>query len=300
MRALAKDSAAPERWEGAIALSRLVTVLRAITPSESSCRTSTWVRKHCATRSAVFRVLSLVGGNLGRCTQERPAENGKVQQWDSASRKSLFPIVNCNEEQVNTFVLSSIQLMATSRRVLIFADSDNTVIAAQSFNRKLDWLKIRDYLADPSEGREIIEMVIYVGLPPARERFEEQRKTKEKFIYWARSNGFLVVTREGKAKGDEYESNVDIVMAMDAVELALEMRPDIVVLVTGDSDFAYLAEKLRRRGMRVEVASVEQSLGNELKNAANSTVDLIEIFDKFEPQNNGQNHYRIGNTNLFD
>jgi len=89
-------------------------------------------------------------------------------------------------------------------------------------------------------------------------------------------------------------------MAMDAVELALEIRPDIVVLVTGDSDFAYLAEKLRRRGMRVEVASVEQSLGNELKNAANSTVDLIEIFDKCEPQNNTQNHYRIGNTNLFD
>lgn len=110
----------------------------------------------------------------------------------------------------------------------------------------------------------------------------------------------MVVTREGKAKGDEYESNVDIVMAMDAVELALEIRPDIVVLVTGDSDFAYLAEKLRRRGMRVEVASVEQSLGNELKNAANSTVDLIEIFDGFERQNNGQNHYRIGNTNLFD
>ncbi|NJK77060.1 MAG: NYN domain-containing protein [Oscillatoriales cyanobacterium RU_3_3] len=190
--------------------------------------------------------------------------------------------------------------MALSRRVLIFADSDNTVLAAQSFNRKLDWLKIRDYLADPSEGREIIEMVIYVGLPPDRERFAEQRKNKEKFIYWGKRNGFLVVTREGKAKGDEYESNVDIVMAMDAVELALEMRPDIVVLVTGDSDFAYLAEKLRRRGIRVEVASVEQSLGNELKNAANSTVDLIEIFDSFEPQNNSQDLYRIGNASLFD
>lgn len=59
-------------------------------------------------------------------------------------------------------------------------------------------------------------------------------------------------------------------MAMDAIELALEMKPDIVVLVTGDSDFAHLAEKLRRRGMRVEVASIEQSLGNDLKNAANS------------------------------
>ena len=237
---------------------------------------------------------------LAGLVEKLPRNQRRSLHEAMSGRKPLFPRVNCNGEEVNTFVLSSIQLMATSRRVLIFADSDNTVIAAQSFNRKLDWLKIRDYLADPSEGREIIEMVIYVGLPPARERFEEQRKTKEKFIYWARSNGFLVVTRESKAKGDEYESNVDIVMAMDAVELALEIRPDIVVLVTGDSDFAYLAEKLRRRGMRVEVASVEQSLGNELKNAANSTVDLIEIFDKFEPQNNTQNHYRIGNTNLFD
>ncbi|MGA9377273.1 MAG: NYN domain-containing protein [Phormidium sp.] len=190
--------------------------------------------------------------------------------------------------------------MVTARQVMIFADSDNTFLAAQSFNRKIDWLKIRDYLANPAEGRELIEMVLFVGLPPARERFEEQRKTKEKFIYWAKNSGFLVVTKEGKTKGEEYENNIDIVMAMDALELALEVRPDIVVLVTGDSDFAYLAEKLRRRGMRVEVASVEQSLGNELKNAASSTIDLIEIFDSFEQQNNNQTYYRIGNANIFD
>ena len=190
--------------------------------------------------------------------------------------------------------------MTTARRVMIFADSDNTFLAAQSFNRKIDWQKIRDYLADPTEGRELIEMVIFVGLPPARERFEEQRKTKEKFIYWAKSSGFLVVTKEGKNKGDDYEANIDIVMAMDALELALEVRPDIVVLVTGDSDFAYLAQKLRKRGMRVEVASVEQSLGNDLKNAASSVIDLIEVFDSFDQQNNNQNYYRIGNANVFD
>ncbi len=190
--------------------------------------------------------------------------------------------------------------MKSNRRVLILADSDNTFISAQSFNRKVDWQQIRDYLADPDEGRELIEMVIYVGLPPARERFLEQRKTKEKFIYWAKSHGFLVVPKEGKAKGEDFETNIDIVMAMDAVELALEIQPDIVVLVTGDSDFAYLAEKLRRRGIRVEVASVEQSLGNELKMAANSVVDLVELFDRFEQQKNNKKHYRIGTLKLFD
>ena len=190
--------------------------------------------------------------------------------------------------------------MRTTRRVLILADSDNTFLAAQSFNRKIDWLKIRDYLADPEEGRELIEMVIYLGLPPAKERFEEQRKTKEKFAYWARRNGFLVVAKEGKAKGNDYENNIDVVMAMDSIELALEIKPDIVVLVTGDSDFGYLAQKLRRRGIRVEVASVEQSLGNELKNSANSVVDLIEVFDQFDQQKNSQDYHRIGSVNLFD
>ena len=52
--------------------------------------------------------------------------------------------------------------------------------------------------------------------------------------------------------------------------------------------------------MRVEVASVEQSLGNDLKLAANSIVDLIEVFDTLEQQNNQQSFHRIGHTNIFD
>lgn len=190
--------------------------------------------------------------------------------------------------------------MKITRKVMIFADSDNITIAAQSFNRKLDWQKIRDYLANPEEGRELVEMVIYIGLPPARERFEEQRKSKEKLVYWAKSNGFVVVTKEGKAKGNEFETNIDVVMAIDALEFALEVRPDIVVLLTGDSDFAYLVAKLRRRGIRVEVAAIGQTLGNELKNSANSFIDLIPVFDQFNPQNNNQTYHPIGNTNIFN
>jgi uncharacterized LabA/DUF88 family protein len=89
-------------------------------------------------------------------------------------------------------------------------------------------------------------------------------------------------------------------MAMDAIELALEIHPDIIVLVTGDSDFAYLARKIRRRGIRIEVASVEQSLGSELKNSANSVIDLISIFDEFNPQKPNQEYSRIGHNSIFD
>jgi hypothetical protein len=33
-------------------------------------------------------------------------------------------------------------------------------------DRKLDWLRLRDYLAHADRGRELMEMVIYAGLPP--------------------------------------------------------------------------------------------------------------------------------------
>jgi len=71
-------------------------------------------------------------------------------------------------------------------------------------------------------------------------------------------------------------------MAIDAVELSVEMRPDVVVLVTGDADFAHLALQLRRRGIRVEVASVAQNLGSALKASANEIIDLDPLFNSFE------------------
>jgi uncharacterized LabA/DUF88 family protein len=71
-------------------------------------------------------------------------------------------------------------------------------------------------------------------------------------------------------------------MAIDALELSVEMQPDVVILVTGDTDFAHLAIKLRRRGIRVEVASVTQNLGNILRSAANEVIDLAPLFRTFE------------------
>jgi hypothetical protein len=71
-------------------------------------------------------------------------------------------------------------------------------------------------------------------------------------------------------------------MAIDALELSIEMRPDVVILVTGDADFAYLATKLRRHGIRVEVASVAANLGNILRSAANDVIDLAQLFRTFD------------------
>ncbi len=167
------------------------------------------------------------------------------------------------------------------RRVLIFVDESNVTSSAKAANRKLDWLKLRDHLV---RERELIEMVVYAGLPPAMAEWQTERDKKNKFLFWLRSNGFLVVEKDGSpGDGTHYKANVDVLMAIDGVELSVQMQPDVVVLVTGDADFSHLALHLRRRGIRVEVASVAQNLGAGLKTSATEVVDLAPLLATFDP-----------------
>jgi uncharacterized LabA/DUF88 family protein len=168
-------------------------------------------------------------------------------------------------------------------RLLVLVDESNVGSSVRTAGRGLDWLKLREFLAGPETGRDLIEMVVYAGLPPAIPLWQEERDKKNKFMHWLRSNGFMVVTKDGApAEEGHYKANVDVLMAIDALELSVEMLPDVVILVTGDADFAYLAIKLRRRGIRVEVASVAQNLGNVLRSAANDVIDLAPLFRTFE------------------
>jgi uncharacterized LabA/DUF88 family protein len=172
---------------------------------------------------------------------------------------------------------------AAAQRVLALVDESNVVSSVRTLGRGLDWLKLRDFLVGGKTGRSLIEMVVYAGLPPSIPVWQEERDKKNKFVHWLRSNGFLVVTKDGSpAEEGHYKANVDVMMAIDAVELSNQMQPDVIILVTGDADFSYLAMQLRRRGIRVEVASVAQNLGSGLKSAANAVIDLGPLFVTFE------------------
>ena len=168
-------------------------------------------------------------------------------------------------------------------RVLVLVDESNVGSSVRTAGRGLDWLKLRDFLSGPATGRDLIEMVVYAGLPPAIPAWQDERDRKNKFVHWLRSNGFMAVTKDGApAEEGHYKANVDVMMAIDALELSIEMRPEVVILVTGDADFAYLATKLRRHGIRVEVASVAANLGHILRSAASDVIDLAPLFRTFE------------------
>ena len=81
-------------------------------------------------------------------------------------------------------------------RVLIFVDESNVVSSVRAANRNLDWLKLRDYLTNTANGRTLIEMVVYAGLPPAMPEWQIERDKKNKFLFWLRSHGVMVIAKE--------------------------------------------------------------------------------------------------------
>ncbi|MBF0184836.1 MAG: NYN domain-containing protein [Magnetococcales bacterium] len=180
------------------------------------------------------------------------------------------------------------------QRVMIFVDDANFINTASILGKQPDYLKLREFLANREEGRILVEMVIYIGFPPQwKEEFlpQEWKTSRDKKIKrrdFLEFNGFMTVAWYGKERGESekgdrlYTANVDVLMAMDAMEYAFEVKPDVVVLVTGDQDFAYLAKKLRRKGIRVEVASVEQTISPELKKAVNNFIDLASFFNSLQ------------------
>lgn len=67
----------------------------------------------------------------------------------------------------------------------------------------------------------------------------------------------MVMTRDGAPTGDGYyKASINLMMAVDGMELCGEFKPQVLMLVTADPDFGHLALSLRKR---VFVLSLLQS-----------------------------------------
>ena len=70
------------------------------------------------------------------------------------------------------------------------------------------------------------------------------------------------------------KNSTDIALAVDAMDLAVAERPDVVVLVSSDSDFAPLVIRLREKGCRVCGIGQQGKTGEETAAVYDEFVDL--------------------------
>ena len=70
------------------------------------------------------------------------------------------------------------------------------------------------------------------------------------------------------------KNSTDISLAVDAIDLVLAERPDVVVIVSSDSDFAPLVIRLREKGCRVEGIGQQGKTGDDSKPVYDDFIDL--------------------------
>lgn len=179
-------------------------------------------------------------------------------------------------------------------RIITLIDFSNLLGQCQSLGRKPNLLTLRELLQNPNEGRFGVDTYIYASLPP------ENGEGIYRFYDWLRSEGFQVVTKRAKRlPNGRIKADLDTYLILDAMELGFSIRPDVITLVTGDGDYAPLCIKLRRMGIRVEVASLEQALARELVCACQGVIDLSQWLESCEciP---GQAATEVGSESIFD
>ncbi len=108
-----------------------------------------------------------------------------------------------------------------------------------------------------AKERFLIDAYCYVPINPRN----EHRLDGEIEDLWR--SGYLVTTKVGNIAGGTYKCNFDVEITMDVVKAVYQVKPDIIVLASGDADFVPLIQEVRKAGIRVEVAAFVETAGAE-------------------------------------
>ncbi len=164
-------------------------------------------------------------------------------------------------------------------RVAIVLDFANIDRAAADKQIVLQYRSLLQYLASDEEGRFLVEGFCYVPIDPRNPRARDRQ------IEELATDGFLVRTKIGSIADDTYKCNFDVEMTMELMRIAQDIRPDIIVLCSGDGDFVPVIEYLRSKGIRVEVASFIDATSRDVILKCSSFIDLDLYVAALDGQN---------------
>ncbi|MFA6551752.1 MAG: NYN domain-containing protein [Patescibacteria group bacterium] len=151
------------------------------------------------------------------------------------------------------------------QRVGVFVDVANMYHSAKNiFQRRVDFGQV---LKEAVAGRKLIRAIAYA--------IKTKTGEEDMFLEALEKQGFEVHVKDlqiflsGMKKADW-----DVGMAVDAIRIAPKL--DVVVLVTGDGDFAPLVRFLRdSMGCVVEIMAFQKTCSSKLLEEADGFTDLI-------------------------
>jgi len=159
---------------------------------------------------------------------------------------------------ISTPMLSS----PLGNRTSVFVDGENAYYAQRSLGWFFDPRKLLEFFTKDSTIGDAFWYASQKMPPDPRE---------QRFYGYLNHAGFTVRMKSIKYFRDEAsgeltrKANLDLEMAIDLFTTIAQF--DTAVLVTGDGDFERAVELLRSYGKRVIVASTQDTIARELRNA---------------------------------
>ena len=151
------------------------------------------------------------------------------------------------------------------------------------FSKIKDTVNREDNVAIFVDGPNVVRKEFDLDLDELREKTGEFGNIKigkvflnqyasDKLIEAIISQGFEAELGLGGEKAKE--SDVDVYMAVNAVEAVFNDDIDVIVLVTRDTDFLPVIQKAKEHGKETVVMGMDPGFSTALKNAADNVVEL--------------------------
>ena len=146
-------------------------------------------------------------------------------------------------------------------RVYVFVDAANIFYSQKTLKWRVSYVRLKAYLSKECDVRKIFT---YTATDP-------ERKNQNKFIQMLENNGFIVRTKPVKqiriSPGVyQWKGDFDVELTMDMLDYISEY--ETAILLSGDSDFAPVVDRIKSRGKRIIVMSVKGHISKELLNRA--------------------------------
>ena len=162
------------------------------------------------------------------------------------------------------------------QKVVVFLDFANVCKAAKDLSVRINQEHLlKNYLTLNEEGRFLQAAYAYVPIDPRKEHASDSAIEK----LW--SAGYVVKSKLGNINGHTYKCNFDVEITMDVMKAVYDVKPDIVTIISGDSDYVPLVIELRKMGIYVETASFRSSMSRQLSQRASGYVCLDNYYADF-------------------
>lgn len=176
--------------------------------------------------------------------------------------------------------MASAGMVGVGKRTVVFIDGANLYSTAVTLGISIDFSRLSSFLKETFDVRGLR----YYSAVMDSAEFMPMRP----LIDWVQYNGYTLISKPANeyidrvTKMRRIKGNMDVEIACDMMMVAPSIEH--VILISGDSDFAYAAAELQKRSVLVTAISTMHSatpsIGDALRRQVDSFIDIDIIRDR--------------------